>query len=968
MPLQNVLDPTKSKSFRLEDLFGGVSKAYLIGVSAYQNDIPPLSGPSKDIKLLAETFDSQGFETTSMLNEEASFDNIQNLFESGSISKLTEEDRLVIYFAGHGIAKNSDTVPKGYLLPWDANLEGDKLIAMDWLDEQLAKLKCRHILLVLDCCYAGAFQWSTGKRDVFQMVENVYVESLMRFTESPARQVITSAAYDQVAQDTAATSKLSIGDEKITLTSREFEGNSPFALALHEGLNEGKADSSGNTEAVAGVGMQDSIITATELFSYVRNRVHELTFGANSPTDQKRQSPAFFPLSKHDSKGEFVFFNQENIELQFAPDVNPYKVEEAYEEEDAKLFYGWSITELHSLSTEIQLSEGKIVLLLGEAKSGKTSLLQAGLLAYQKMKGKKLEAIDLLKNTLSSLEAEQEKAGILLLDHLDQAMYELNETGQRDLIAAIESLNNPKIVISLRPENLNSFRSLISESNQASVSKIYLKRLRLWKQEDEVLHHHPNEGEEVILEDDKSVIRKKLRDIALYSGRKSAVFLESEDLVGELVGELNQKNIRQKLSLLSRVLSSMYENYSRDFNRSDRVLRFQDFHQVGGIIGSLVKIADDFYKELLKEEPEKVSVLKKLLLRMVKFEEDNASQMEDSKGARDKLSSRIITQKDIVFTNDRDNEIIKDLLERLENKGLICRFLLEFDEHDEEGDIIGYQLVHPGLISQWRALRVWARRESFYLESIHDLEKPSADFHHKIADPEFPQNQTYRNQTEKFSQTSSVRAQFLQWLMLKRSNNFEGIWHDKVDIGNLYSMTELSQASSQSQTRSYQNRTNLFNQKEDEFIRFSYALRERKKKNIRFWRYTLLGSLGVVILIIGSLWFRAVQNKNEAERNERKAIKAQQREEIAKNTAQERLRVLLYKEHLEVMNRAKTFIALGKKEYACSDYYGVKKELERIEQDYELDALIDDKGNRHSIETLYRDIVKKLDNCKEDSQ
>ncbi|MEL7533846.1 MAG: caspase family protein, partial [Bacteroidota bacterium] len=75
MSLQNVLDPTKSKSFRLEDLFGGVSKAYLIGVSAYQNDIPPLSGPSKDIKLLAETFDSQGFETISMLNEEASFDN-----------------------------------------------------------------------------------------------------------------------------------------------------------------------------------------------------------------------------------------------------------------------------------------------------------------------------------------------------------------------------------------------------------------------------------------------------------------------------------------------------------------------------------------------------------------------------------------------------------------------------------------------------------------------------------------------------------------------------------------------------------------------------------------------------------------------------------------------------------------------------------------------------------------------------
>ena len=76
--------------------------------------------------------------------------------------QIQASDRLIFYFAGHGIALNGDDGPEGFLIPQDAKLgDTSSYLPMVRLQKALDKLPCRHFLTVLDCCFAGAFRWSS---------------------------------------------------------------------------------------------------------------------------------------------------------------------------------------------------------------------------------------------------------------------------------------------------------------------------------------------------------------------------------------------------------------------------------------------------------------------------------------------------------------------------------------------------------------------------------------------------------------------------------------------------------------------------------------------------------------------------------------------------------------------------------------------------------------------------------------
>ena len=73
--------------------------------------------------------------------------------------ELTDLDRLIFYFAGHGIARNSDTGPERYLVPQNADLKKqNSLLKMSDVHDWLSQLECKHLLVVLDCCFAGTFR------------------------------------------------------------------------------------------------------------------------------------------------------------------------------------------------------------------------------------------------------------------------------------------------------------------------------------------------------------------------------------------------------------------------------------------------------------------------------------------------------------------------------------------------------------------------------------------------------------------------------------------------------------------------------------------------------------------------------------------------------------------------------------------------------------------------------------------
>ncbi|MFZ2518046.1 MAG: caspase family protein, partial [Anaerolineae bacterium] len=182
------------------------SLAVVIGINAYANGIPRLTTAVNDATRLAELLrDAHGYETILLTepetNQPVTRERLTALFTEELPARLGDDDRLLIYFAGHGVALDGDDGPRGYLVPQDAR-PGDSasMLAMTDLHAWLTALPCRHMLAILDCCFAGAFRWS-ATRHMGALPDVIYRERYDRYLLSPAWQVLTSAAYDQKALD-----------------------------------------------------------------------------------------------------------------------------------------------------------------------------------------------------------------------------------------------------------------------------------------------------------------------------------------------------------------------------------------------------------------------------------------------------------------------------------------------------------------------------------------------------------------------------------------------------------------------------------------------------------------------------------------------------------------------------------------------------------------------------------------------
>ena len=298
------------------------SRAYVIGINEYSNGIPKLRTAVADAAKLGQLLaDSHGYQVQSYPRDGSpTLANLRDLLQRMQ-QEVGSNDRVLFYFAGHGIALDGEDGPEGYLVPEDANREErTSFLSMVELNEAISKLPCRHFLLILDCCFAGAFRWSST-RDLSPLPSVIHKERYERYIQDPAWQVLTSAAYDQKALDVLSGS--AIGQRV------ETDRHSPFAEALFRAL-EGEADliPRGKDGQPGG----DGVITATELYLHLRKSVETATV-----EQRMRQTPGLWPLKKHD-KGEYILLapGQEQ-NLPPAPELNysnnPYRGLQSFDEE-----------------------------------------------------------------------------------------------------------------------------------------------------------------------------------------------------------------------------------------------------------------------------------------------------------------------------------------------------------------------------------------------------------------------------------------------------------------------------------------------------------------------------------------------------------------------------------------------------------------------------------------------------------
>ncbi|MBZ5727332.1 MAG: caspase family protein [Acidobacteriia bacterium] len=202
-------------------------------------------------------------------------------------SVAKDDDRVLIYFAGHGFVYQG----RGYLAPYDidANRIAETGYPMDELASVIAaKVHARWKILLTDACHSGAI----SPEDSQSLNHSLSDLSKSLFSLTASR------------------------DREISYESSDLEGGHGFfTYYLVEGLG-GAADTS-----------HDGLVTADELAEYVHTQVREKTGGRQNPTSERgsfdpemrlayvpaNASPAAPPAPKY---GTLIFdVNMDGVEV-----------------------------------------------------------------------------------------------------------------------------------------------------------------------------------------------------------------------------------------------------------------------------------------------------------------------------------------------------------------------------------------------------------------------------------------------------------------------------------------------------------------------------------------------------------------------------------------------------------------------------------------------------------------------------
>ena len=248
----------------------GYNKSYAvcIGIDEYKywRQLNYAVSDAEDVKDLLL---SAGFEKVKLIkNGEATKRNIlKALTWLGRVAG--ENDRVVIYYAGHGETQEGRHSKIGFILPVDCPKENYYMeaISMDKLKEAANYIKAKHILYLMDSCYSGIALNSRGD-DAFAIA----------MTRDPVIYMITAGKAGENAL--------------------EMEGHGIFTNYFLRGL-KGEAD-----------GDKNDVITGTEIGEYVRKWVV-----AKAKSKNKSQTPQFGQI---DGEGEIVFMplNRSGKEIQ----------------------------------------------------------------------------------------------------------------------------------------------------------------------------------------------------------------------------------------------------------------------------------------------------------------------------------------------------------------------------------------------------------------------------------------------------------------------------------------------------------------------------------------------------------------------------------------------------------------------------------------------------------------------------
>lgn len=238
------------------------SWALVIGINAYHNT-NPLSYACNDADAVASVLINElGFPSknvTVLKDNQATKDEIMEHYLGYRDAADNIDDRIVVFFAGHGTTMDSSRGPVGYLVPVDGDPRNlNTLIRWDDLTRNADLIPAKHILFIMDACYSGLAFNRAVPSGTHRFVSDMLQRS--------SRQVISAGKSDEVVADGGG-----LGGN-----------NSIFTGYLIEGMKGRASDAAG-------------VLSGTALMYYVYQQV--------SQDNRSNQTPEYGHI---DGEGDFI--------------------------------------------------------------------------------------------------------------------------------------------------------------------------------------------------------------------------------------------------------------------------------------------------------------------------------------------------------------------------------------------------------------------------------------------------------------------------------------------------------------------------------------------------------------------------------------------------------------------------------------------------------------------------------------
>ncbi|MEN8219663.1 MAG: caspase family protein [Pseudomonadota bacterium] len=241
-------------------------RALLVGIDTYQY-VTPLRGSKNDVKdmrrFIQKVWGYRSSEIRTLLDKEATRENILNSFDEWLIEGSQRGDRVFFYYSGHGyyIYDEDGDEDDGYdetLCPVETQITANTMILDDEIKERLQRLKGRQVTVVIDACHSGSVTKNLAQRSAMPIIKIPVLKS-QRVFGSPKSLSRSMNAEGFISSERNVIAYSAVAPNQVALVDIEHPYRGVFTHRFIQGVEKKHADSN-----------HDGQVSHAELLEYTR--------------------------------------------------------------------------------------------------------------------------------------------------------------------------------------------------------------------------------------------------------------------------------------------------------------------------------------------------------------------------------------------------------------------------------------------------------------------------------------------------------------------------------------------------------------------------------------------------------------------------------------------------------------------------------------------------------------------------